>query len=67
MSFDDHFAASDARPGAEVDQIVGRAHGVFVVFDHDDGISDVAQMLQRVDQPIVIAWMKSDRGFVQDI
>ena len=37
------------------------------MLDHDDGVAEVAQVLQRGDKPLVVALMQADRGFVQDI
>ena len=39
----DDFAAADAGAGAEVDEVVGGPHRVFVVFDDDDGVAHVAE------------------------
>jgi len=38
----DNFAAANAGAGAEVDDLVGGAHGVFVMFDDDDRVALVA-------------------------
>ena len=56
-----------AGAGAHVDDPVGRAHGVFVVLDHDQGVAQVAQPLQRVDQPRVVALVQADARLVQDV
>ena len=37
-------------PGPEVDHVVRRAHRLLVVLDHDDGVAEVAQVLERGDQ-----------------
>ena len=52
-----------ARP--HVDQIVGRADGVFVMLDDNDGVAQVAQPLQRFQQPRVVALVQADGRFVQ--
>ena len=63
----DHFAAAHARAGAEIDDVVGGAHRVFVVLDHDDRVALIAQPLERRQQPIVVARVQSDRRFVEDV
>ena len=60
-------AAGDARARAEVDDMVGRANGVFVVFDDDDGVPDVAHSLEGREQALVVALVQPDRRFVEDV
>ena len=63
----DHLAAVHARTGADVDDVVGGAHGVFVVFDNDEGIAEVAQVLQRPQQLFVVALVQADGRLVQNV
>ncbi len=56
-----------ARAGAHIDQVIGGADGVFVMFDHDHGVIQIAQAHQRADQTVVIALMQANRRFVQHI
>ena len=56
-----------ARPGAQVQQPVGRAHGVLVVFHHDHGVPQVAEFLQRGQQLLVVPMMEPDRRLVEDV
>ena len=56
-----------ARAGADVHDIVRRAHRVLVVLDHDDRVLQVAQVLQRAEQLVVVALVQADRGLVQDV
>ena len=45
-----------------------RLHASFcVVLDNKHGISNVAEVAQQLNQPFIIAWMKTDRGLVQNI
>ena len=60
-------AAMHARARPQVDDLVGRAHHVLVVLDHDDAVADVAQVLQRADELVVVALVQSDAGLVQHI
>ena len=52
---------------AHVDHVVGGAHHVFVVFHHQHTVADVAQVFERVNQPVVVALVQADAGFVQHI
>lgn len=37
------------------------------MFDHKHGVADVAQLFQRVEQPVVVALVQSDRRFVENV
>jgi hypothetical protein len=43
------------------------ADRVLVVLDHDHGVAEVAQALQRAEQALVVALVQADRGFVEDV
>ena len=62
-----HLAAVLARAGAHIDHKVRRADGVLIMLDHDDGVTDVAQALQSLDQALVIALVQANGRLVQDI
>src|SRR5437764_4319051 len=53
--------------GAEVNDIVGAANGFFIVLDHKNGISEIAQFFERIQQATVVAMVKSDGRLVEDI
>ena len=63
----DHLAAVLAGARADVDDVVGRAHRLLVVLDHDHGVAEVAQAHQRVDQAVVVALVQADAGLVEDV
>ena len=63
----DDFAAAHAGAGAEIDDVVGRPHRVFVVLDDDDRVAHVAQLRERVEQPVVVARVQADRRLVEDV
>ena len=50
----------------EIHDIVRRANRLFVVLDHDDGVAEIPELLERREQPRVVALMQTDRGFVED-
>ena len=60
-------AAVLARPGAEVDEVVGGADGLLVVLDHEHGVAEVAQALERAEQPGVVALVQADARLVEDV
>ena len=60
-------AAALAGAGADVDDVVGVADGVFVVLHHDQGIALVTQVLQGVEQDLIVARVQADGGFVQHV
>ena len=37
------------------------------MLDDDDGVTQVAQLLQAVDESLVVALVQTDRGLVQDV
>ena len=47
--------------------IVGDADRVLVVLDHDHGVAEVAQPLQRFEQPRVVALVQADRRLVEHV
>ena len=63
----DDFAAFDAGAGAEVDEVVGRAHRVLIVLDDDDRVSLMCEPLQGREQPVVVARVQADRRLVEDV
>ena len=60
-------AAAHAGARADVDQVLGGADGVFVVFDHHQRVAVVAELLQRAQQDAVVARVKADGGFVEHV
>ena len=63
----DEVAAVFAGAGAEVEDVVGFADGVFVVLDDEDGVAEVAEVFERVDEALVVALVQADGGFVEDV
>ena len=54
-----------ARP--HVHHEVGRADHVLVMLHHQHAVADIAQMLQRADQAVVVALVQADAGLVQHV
>ena len=56
-----------AGAGADVDDVVGDADRVLVVLDDQDGVPDVTQPFQGLDQLVVVALVQADRRLVEHI
>jgi len=67
VSFCDDGAAVDAGAGAEIDDPVGLLHSVFIVFDHDQGISSIFQSGENFQEVGIVARMEADTRFVEDV
>ena len=63
----DDVAAVDAGGGADVDDVIGLADGVLVVLDDDDGVADVAEVPERVEQALVVALVEADGRLVEHV
>src|SRR5678816_3181520 len=66
-AFAHHFAAVDAGAGAHVDDMVCGADRFLVMLDHEHGVAEAAQALQRLEQAVVVLLVKADRGLVEDV
>src|SRR3989344_1240862 len=55
------------RPWTHIDYVIRCKNSVFVVFDDEDGIAEIAQALQGLDETVIVALMQADRRFVQDV
>ena len=66
-AFRHDLAAVQAGAGPHVDEPVGAAHHLLVVLDDEHRVADVAQPLERVDQPRVVALVEADRRLVEDV
>ena len=64
---DDDLAAVLSRARADVDGPVGVPDGVLVVLDDDQGVAEVAEPDQRLDQPVVVALVQADGRLVEDV
>ena len=55
------------RPGADVDRPVGGADRVLVVLDDDQGVAQVAQPGEGLDEPPVVPLVQPDARLVEDV
>ena len=56
-----------ARTRTDVDDMVGDADRLLVVLDDDDGVAEIAESQQRVDEPLVVALVQADRRLVEHV
>src|SRR5579884_684194 len=66
-AFGHDFAAVHAGARAEVDDVIGGLNRFLIVFDHDDGVADVAKLEKRVDELAIVALMQTDRRLIQHV
>lgn len=67
VAFEDDFAAFDSSAGAEVDEVRGGFDGVLIVFNENEGVPFFFECLERFQEGGVVAWMKSDGRFVENV
>ena len=64
---DHHLAAVLTGSGTDVDHPVGGADGVLVVLDDDQGVAEVSQPDQGLDQPAVVPLVQADARLVEHV
>ncbi len=52
---------------AEIEQLVGVLDNFAVVLDHQQRIAQVAKLLERVQQPAIVAGVQADGGFIEHV
>ena len=60
-------SAALARAGPDVDDVLGMANGVHIVFHHHQGVALGAQALQGIEQDAVVARMQANGGLVEHV
>src|SRR5690606_12610398 len=65
--FEHHLAAEVSRAGSEIDDVIGRTDRLLVVLHDDDGVSEIAQVSQRLDEPLVVARVEADARLVEHV
>lgn len=63
----DHLPAMLAGAWAEVDQVVGGGDHLQVVLDDEDGVAQIAQAAQNLDQAVGVARVQPDGRLVEDV
>ena len=62
-----HLATVLSRARADVDDPVGGADGVLIVLDHDQGVAEVLELDQGLDEPPVVALVQADARLVEHV
>ena len=60
-------AAVLAGTRTDVDNVIGDLHRVLVVLNDEDRVAEIAHPHERLDEPLVVALMQTDRGLVEDV
>ena len=66
-SLGDDAPAVRASARTDVDDVVGRVHRVLIMFDDNQRIAEVAQVLERREQAVVVALVQADARLVEDV
>ena len=67
VALGDDFAAMDAGAGADVDEKIRRADRLLIVLHHDHRVAEIAQALQRLQEPRIVALVQADGRLVEDV
>ena len=67
IALSNDFAAMDPSSRANVDDVVGGANRVLVVLHHDQGVAQIPELHQGVQQPVVVALMQTDARLVEHV
>src|ERR1700674_5245983 len=60
-------AAGVAGTGAEVDNEIGAANGVFVVLDDEDGVAEITKLFERAEKAGIVSRVEPDAGLVENV
>src|SRR5260370_10500299 len=63
----DQVAAGVSGTGAGIDNEISSADGVFVVLDDQNGIAEVAKMLERTEKAGIVAGVEADARLVKNV
>jgi hypothetical protein len=63
----EELAAEFAGSGAEIEEVVGGADDVGIVFDDEDGVAEVAEVFHDADELGGVSGVEADAGLVEDV
>ena len=52
---------------ANVNDMVGKANGIFIVFHHNHGVAKVAQASERLQQTVIVALVQANGWLIKYI
>ena len=64
---EEEFAAEFAGAGAKVDDAIGGLNGVRIVLDYEDGVAEVAEGFEDIDQALGVARVQADGRLVENV
>ena len=64
-SLSDNFSPMDPCAWTEIDNMVGGAHGVFVMFDDKEGVTSVTKATEDAEKLLIVARVETDSGFIE--
>jgi hypothetical protein len=47
--------------------VVSGPHDVFVVFNDDNGVAEIAELLEDANEALGVLWVEADARFVKDV
>ena len=50
-----------------VNDVISAPNRIFIVFDNDDRVAEITQILKRVQQPVIVSLMQADGWFIEYI
>src|ERR1043166_4374479 len=53
--------------GTEIDNVIRAPDRFFIVLNHQDGISEITQSSQSIQEPAIGARVQTNRGLVQNV
>ena len=53
--------------GADIDEVIGLQHHLFIVFDDNDRVACIPQRLQALDEALVVPLVQTDAWLIQDV
>ena len=62
-----NLAAVHAGAGTHVDDVIGRSNRLLIMFHNKNGVSKIAQALERLEQAGVVPLMQADGRLVENI
>ena len=61
----DNFSPMDPCAWTKIDDMVGGAHGVFVMFDDKEGVAPITKATEDAEKLLIVARVETDSGFIE--
>ena len=62
-----HHTAALTRARTHVNHIISGADGIFVVLDDDNGVAEIAKVLERADKALIVTLVQADGRFIENV